>query len=113
MLILSITLLSNYFCILCYFSLYAFYNKVLIILLCVWNNLCALIYLLYATCPFFYNCYITIHVVHVQGSRCMTNSNSYFVVSNSFVLHTNNIIIIYSIPIFMMYYCIFIELQML
>ena len=125
MLILSITHLNNYLCIRCYFSVYAFYKKFLIILLfdillCIWNNPCALIYLLDAaytctsTCSSVYiykigcktwqqaNCYIAIHVVHVhvQGNRCMTNSNNYFIVSISFVLHTSkiniNIIILHS-----------------
>ena len=31
------------------------------------------------------------HIVHAQGGRCMTISNNYFVVSISFVPHTNKI----------------------
>ena len=113
-LILCFPDLNNYFSILCCFSLYALYNKFLIILLLdilyLWNILCTLNYLLYASatcrCPSTYpsftmgyrtwhqaNCYITIHVAHIhaQGGRCMTISNIYSIVSISFVHHTNKI----------------------
>ena len=83
-LILCFLDLNNSFSILCYFSLYVLYNKFLIILLFdilyLWNILCTLSYLLYAsaTCTSICtsltmgyktwhqtNCYITIYVAHI------------------------------------------------
>ena len=46
-----------------------------------------------STCPSFTMGYKTIHVAHIhaQGGICMTISNNYYVVSISFVHHSNNI----------------------